>query len=162
MLRSPMLIAIALVAAGCGGSRSEAPPSASARAAESQVVAEPAPPAPVVAEAVTAESAAEQVIATGFDGAVTSAYSGGGQALEASYEGGQKHGPWVSYHANGEVFERGVYQGGLRHGEWRVFYPSGQPMEEALYDQGRQVGVYRAWLEDGTKIIERDYSRGLH
>ena len=163
MLRNPLLAVIAVGVVGCGGSREEAAPSASAALEPvNEPVAAPAEAAPAAPVVMDAARAADQVIATGFDGNVTSSYSGGQQAIEASYEGGDKHGSWVSYHANGEVFERGVYERGLRHGEWRVFYPSGQPMEAAVYDNGRQVGVYRAWLEDGTQIIERDYSRGLN
>lgn len=110
------------------------------------------------AEALRAEVARR----SGFDGPVAINYPDGGVEVEATYEGGVKHGPWTKYHANGQIFEQGAYLGGVKHGPWVTYYPSGQKLEEGEYEHGEPIGIHRAWLEDGSLIVEVDKSRGLH
>jgi len=38
--------------------------------------------------------------------------------IQGSFRNGKKHGPWVSYHENGQLWSKGTYKDGKRDGPW--------------------------------------------
>ena len=62
---------------------------------------------------------------------------------QGSVKNGKKHGPWVSYHDNGQLSHKGTYKDGKKVGPWVDYHENGTVNEE-------YTGTYK----DG--VIEED------
>ena len=45
---------------------------------------------------------------------------------QGSVKNGKKHGPWVSYHDNGQLFMKGTHKDGKKDGPWVFYHENGQ------------------------------------
>jgi antitoxin component YwqK of YwqJK toxin-antitoxin module len=58
---------------------------------------------------------------------------------------GDKDGPWVEYHDNGRLFQKGTYKNGKEHGPWVIYHGNGQLRTKGDYKNGKKVGT--PWVE---------------
>jgi antitoxin component YwqK of YwqJK toxin-antitoxin module len=69
-------------------------------------------------------------------------FSGKIEGLQrGSFKDGKKDGPWVRYHANGQLRNKGTYKDGERDGPW-VYYNEDGTVNEA----------YTGTFKDGVKV----------
>ena len=54
-----------------------------------------------------------------------------------------RHGPFFSYHPNGNLASEGTYVHGSEHGFWKDFHDDGSPAAEGNYFNGEEVGDWR-------------------
>ena len=76
----------------------------------------------------------EQFTDVPFTGKVTGQEQG-------SFKDGRKHGRWVSYYDNGQVWMKGTYKNGKREGTWFDYHKDGTVNEN-------WTGIYK----DGVKV----------
>ncbi|MEO0600467.1 MAG: hypothetical protein AAF211_03470 [Myxococcota bacterium] len=74
--------------------------------------------------------------------------------------GGIMHGPFVSYHSNGEQAASGTWNDNQRQGQWTWWYASGQTKQKGKYDRGKQIGSWQWWHENGKRQMEGDFLLG--
>jgi antitoxin component YwqK of YwqJK toxin-antitoxin module len=67
-----------------------------------------------------------------------------------SFRNGKKHGPWVSYHDNGQVFSQGTYKNDKEDGPWVVYYKNGQLLSKGTLKDGKMDGPWVGYNDDGT------------
>ncbi len=74
--------------------------------------------------------------------------------------GGVMHGPFKSFHLNGERSASGTWVDNDRSGQWTWWYPNQQTKEKGKYDRGKQIGSWQWWHENGNRKMEGDFLRG--
>lgn len=77
---------------------------------------------------------------------------------DGEYVNGEKHGPWVSYYANGNKMSEGVYHAGKKEGRWIQYWPNGNKKSKATFVDGKYTGLYTCWYENGNKQWEGYYN----
>jgi antitoxin component YwqK of YwqJK toxin-antitoxin module len=68
---------------------------------------------------------------------------------QGSFRNGKKHGPWVKYHDNGQLYFKGTYKDGKEEGPWVYYDDNGTKRfstERYLWDEG--TGIYK----NGVKV----------
>ena len=76
--------------------------------------------------------------------------------MQGAYKNGKKEGPWVVYHANGQLMEKGAYKNGKTEGPWVVYYYNGQLGWKGTYKNGKQEGRWVWYRENGN--LKKEYS----
>jgi antitoxin component YwqK of YwqJK toxin-antitoxin module len=66
----------------------------------------------------------------------------------------------VEHYGNGKVKYSGFKLGGDFHGEWKFFRADGSLMRAGAFDRGRQVGVWRTYDRAGKVVKETDMREG--
>jgi antitoxin component YwqK of YwqJK toxin-antitoxin module len=72
----------------------------------------------------------------------------------------EKHGPFTSWHKNGQLARQGEFRYDLPVGTFLYWYPNGQKQMEGTYTDGRQTGQWVWWHENGLKSIGGEYENG--
>ena len=72
----------------------------------------------------------------------------------------EKHGPFTSWHKNGQLARQGEFRYDLPVGTFLYWYPNGQKQMEGTYTDGRQTGQWVWWHENGLKSIAGEYENG--
>jgi len=72
----------------------------------------------------------------------------------------ERHGPWTSWHPNGQHQLEGTYEHDLQVGLFTWWHANGQKALEGRYDQGKQDGAWIWWYTNGQKSISGKYARG--
>jgi len=75
---------------------------------------------------------------------------------------GTRHGPSVTWYANGSKALAGDYQDGLQEGEWLFWHENGQMSGRGSFQQGKPHGTWTTWHDNGQKESEGSYTDGLH
>ena len=44
---------------------------------------------------------------------------------QVTFKNGKKHGPWVVYHKNGQLYEKGTFKDGKQDAPWVYYYEDG-------------------------------------
>ena len=73
---------------------------------------------------------------------------------------GVKHGPYVAWHPNGNVADRGHYADGRRQGAWTRYWQSGGRRAQVHFEGGHEHGVLLVWDELGRQEREIRYEHG--
>lgn len=71
------------------------------------------------------------------------------------------HGPWQSWHENGQEYLLGQYADGERIGMWYTWFPNGRPRGEGAFVAGQRDGTWIYWDEQGQKRREQHLENGL-
>lgn len=71
-----------------------------------------------------------------------------------------RHGPWLTWHENGNRKMEGVNCDGQPCGLFTWWYANGQKQTEGGYEAGRHQGVWTWWNEGGQKILEGEFKAG--
>ncbi len=72
----------------------------------------------------------------------------------------EKHGPWQSFHANGQKQIEGTYEHDLQVGKFNWWHANGQKALEGSFEQGKQDGDWTWWYPSGQKSIHGEYAHG--
>ena len=70
---------------------------------------------------------------------------------------GEREGPWMFFHNNGQKMGAGNYQRGKAVGKWVYWNPDGSKAAEGMMKDGKFVGKWKHY--DGQKIEIKDYSK---
>ena len=88
-----------------------------------------------------------------FTGKVTGIWQG-------TFKDGIKHGPWVRYYDNGQLWSKGTYRDGKEDGPWVGYNKDGIVWEKGTYKDGKRHGLweesdgrgqYRGYYKNGKK-----------
>ncbi|MEM6929713.1 MAG: hypothetical protein AAF602_22430 [Myxococcota bacterium] len=74
--------------------------------------------------------------------------------------GGIMHGPFLSFHENGERAASGTWIDNQRSGQWTWWYPNAQTKQKGKYDRGKQIGSWQWWHDNGKRQMEGDFLLG--
>jgi hypothetical protein len=69
---------------------------------------------------------------------------------QGSFRNGKKHGPWVSYYDNGQLWSKGTYKNDKEDGPWIVYYKNGQLLSKGTLKDGKGDGPWVGYNDDGT------------
>ncbi|MGD9720967.1 MAG: toxin-antitoxin system YwqK family antitoxin [Pirellulales bacterium] len=72
----------------------------------------------------------------------------------------ERHGPWTSWHTNGQRALEGTYEHDLQVGLFTWWHANGQKALEGRYDHGKQDGTWTWWYPNGQKSIHGEYAKG--
>jgi hypothetical protein len=81
-------------------------------------------------------------------------YDTGGLRVEATWQDGVLHGPFVEYHRGGGRAREGQYRDGEKQGFWTIWFESGAVEEEAQFDRGRLHGRFASYWPTGRRRAE--------
>jgi len=59
--------------------------------------------------------------------------------VNTSFTNGQLNGPWLKYHKNGQLFEKGTYETGKKTGFWQYYTKVGQEKTIAFWKEGIKI-----------------------
>ncbi|MCA8910426.1 MAG: hypothetical protein KDB82_01880 [Planctomycetes bacterium] len=88
-------------------------------------------------------------------------YSTTGKPLEvAVFKGGEKHGEYKAWRADGTLMRTGQYTNDKLTGTWREYHPDGSTVATELSygPSGEYEGRYRAWAANGQLVMDGYYS----
>ena len=72
----------------------------------------------------------------------------------------ERHGPWTSWHPNGQEQVEGRFEYGRPHGEFTWWYSNGQKATEGAYRNGERHGMWAWWHENGLKSSMGEFIEG--
>ena len=73
---------------------------------------------------------------------------------------GERHGPWVLYHDNGNKMAAGSYRLGKSVGKWTLWHPDGTKAAKGVMEQGKRSGEWTLWHPDGTRAAKGVMEQG--
>ena len=59
--------------------------------------------------------------------------------FQGTYKDGTQHGPYESYHENGQLWMKTTYKDGKKHGPTEWYYKNGQLWKKGTYNDGELV-----------------------
>jgi antitoxin component YwqK of YwqJK toxin-antitoxin module len=72
----------------------------------------------------------------------------------------ERHGPWSSWHPNGQRQLEGTYDHDLQVGLFTWWHANGQKNLEGRFIKGKQDGPWVWWYDNGQKSIQGEYAKG--
>ncbi len=75
-------------------------------------------------------------------------------ASVSNFDNGQKHGEFISYYTNGQIWSKGSYFNDKETGKFYSYYRNGQLEEEKEYTNGTRSGNTIQYYENGNIKIE--------
>ena len=82
-------------------------------------------------------------------------YHDNGQLMhKGDYKNGEKEGPWVCYHDNGQLSDKGDHKNGEKEGPWITYHDNGHIWKKGDYKNGEREGPWVYYNKNGT-IDER-------
>ena len=169
-MKNLLLIAITILAVGCGGkdeSTNETKP------VEEKVleVKEDAKPEEAVVETkpelegVNWEEELEPreglAYVKGSDapytGKMYGLYENGQKKLQGNYKNGKRDGLWVVWHENGQKKSEGNYKDGNQDGPITLWHKNGQKSQEVNWKDGKKEGLNVKWHDNGQKQYEANF-----
>jgi antitoxin component YwqK of YwqJK toxin-antitoxin module len=66
--------------------------------------------------------------------------------------------PHVEHYASGVVKLRGSHLGGEMHGAWEFYRADGTIMRSGEFDRGTQVGIWRTFARSGEIVKETRFT----
>ena len=80
-----------------------------------------------------------------------------------SIKNGHRVGPWIVYHGNGQLYEKGSYnENGKKEGSWVSYWDNGQLWDKGEYGNGKEEGYWESYNKDGSvfKLVTGTYKNG--
>ena len=68
---------------------------------------------------------------------------------QGSFRDGKKHGSWVDYYDNGQLFEKGTFKNGDFDGSWVWYWSNGQLFKKGTYKNGKREGYWESYDKNG-------------
>jgi antitoxin component YwqK of YwqJK toxin-antitoxin module len=91
-------------------------------------------------------------------------YHAGGQLWsKGNWKNGTKNGPWVHYYSNSQLQSKGTFKNGEQDGPWVTYHDNGQLWGKGTYKDGKLDGPYATYwaltgqLKDKGTFKDRDY-----
>jgi antitoxin component YwqK of YwqJK toxin-antitoxin module len=81
----------------------------------------------------------------------------GAKAREGAFTNGRKTGRWTAWRESGRVEEEAEFRDGVPHGRFAAFWPDGRQRTEGRHCGGAQCGTWRTWDEAGRVLGTVDY-----
>lgn len=72
----------------------------------------------------------------------------------------QRHGPWTTWHKNGQIAGEGEYRFDQPEGKFTFWHENGQKSIEGQYIAGNQTGRWTWWHDNGQKSIAGEFENG--
>lgn len=72
-----------------------------------------------------------------------------------------RHGPFTTWHPNGQIATKGQHRDGAEHGIIETFNADGTRIERRAWADTLPTGPYRAWHDNGKPRIEGQFEAGL-
>lgn len=69
----------------------------------------------------------------------------------------ERHGPWKSWHPNGQEHVSGEYENDIPVGTFTWWYPTGQKALVGTYEGGQRHGFWDWWHKNGQKATYAEY-----
>ena len=79
---------------------------------------------------------------------------------QGTLQNGKEEGPWVRYHENGQLGDKGDYKNGKKEGPWVHYHENGQLGAKADYKNGKKEGPWVYYHENGQLFNKGDYKNG--
>ena len=70
----------------------------------------------------------------------------------------EKHGPWQSFHANGQKQIEGTYEHDLQVGKFNWWHANGLKQTQGEFAAGNRTGKWMSWTQDGKLADSNDAS----
>ena len=77
-----------------------------------------------------------------------------------SIKDGLKEGVWVSYHNNGQLFQKGEYKNGKKEGVWVFYQDNGLLMSKGEFKDGKEEGEYVSYWSNGQFMSKGGWKNG--
>ncbi|MDP2646546.1 MAG: hypothetical protein Q8P24_16525 [Desulfobacterales bacterium] len=100
------------------------------------------------------------VLRSELHGQGASWYRDGRRECLEYYRCGVKHGPFRTWHVNGQPREACLYRDGALHGERMLWCRSGKVDSQEQYQKGRLHGLRRMWHPNGQLKLVESYREG--
>ncbi len=71
---------------------------------------------------------------------------------------GERHGPWVLYHENGQKMSEGNYERGKAVGKWTFWEPDGSLSAEGTMQRGKPSGKWKHYKDGEMQVIDHSAS----
>ena len=75
--------------------------------------------------------------------------------VQGTLRNGKRHGPWVRYYDNGQLYYKGTYKNGKWDGPYVRYYENGQFWTEGTLKVGEEDGPWVYYLPNGTVYGKR-------
>lgn len=77
--------------------------------------------------------------------------------MEGEYRNNKRHGLWISWYQNGNVWSKGEFDEGVEEGIRVVYHENGQKYYEGKFKNGKKSGIWKFWDEKGRPVREVDF-----
>ena len=77
-----------------------------------------------------------------------------------TFRNGKKDGPYVSYHKNGQLYEKGTYKDGKLDGPWVEYYKDGHLLFKGTFKDGKRDGPWIFYWSNGQLDFKGTYKDG--
>lgn len=77
--------------------------------------------------------------------------------VTGEYKDGERHGYWIYYFENGNVWSEGFYNMGKNDGKRLTYFENGKLRYEAHYKDDERVGTWKFYDEAGNLIKDVNY-----
>lgn len=97
-----------------------------------------------------------------IDGAANAEYVGVGGKISTkkTYKGGNSHGDFIGFYADGTTRQSGSYIGGRKEGIWKWYNRKGILTAEGEYVSGVQDGIWKWYYDNGNLSSEKTFIDG--
>ena len=77
-----------------------------------------------------------------------------------SFKNGKRHGPWVSYYDNGQLWSKGTFKDGKKNGHWVHYHDNGQLMEQGIFSDDKTQGPWVQYHKNGQLHAKGTFKDG--
>jgi len=85
-------------------------------------------------------------------------YNNQQKRYEGTYRNGKKHGKWVYWYPNGNVWSEGFFYLGENDSTRITYHENGLKYYSGKYRKGERTGIWKFWDEKGNFIKQVDYT----
>lgn len=95
-----------------------------------------------------------------YTGSVEEKYPNGIVKYKGFYRFGKRHGEWLYFFSNGNLWSECVYNRGQINGYNRVYYPNGKLYYSSFYKNGIKDSIWTYYDSTGKEMAQELYKNG--
>lgn len=95
-----------------------------------------------------------------YTGSVEEKYSNGIVKYKGFYRFGKRHGEWLYFYPNGNLWSECTYNRGKMNGKSNVYYPNGQLFYSAFYKHDKKDSTWTYYDSTGKETRQEIYKDG--
>ena len=84
-------------------------------------------------------------------------YDNGAVKVDMKYKDGKRNGPTYSYYKDGKPWSLNTFENDELHGPYQTWHENGQLYYDGQYDHNRKVGVWKFYSDAGALIKTMDF-----
>ena len=84
-------------------------------------------------------------------------WENGQKRIEGKYKNGTRHGEWIAWYDNGNLWSKANYDEGIENGVKTVWHKNGQKYYEGPIVNDERTGTWKFWNKEGELVKEVDY-----